>query len=222
MTGRGVRRLWPVLAMALALPVMAAGGWLAWRLTETLQEQRQAVLHSFRLGEATRSLLSSVQDAESGQRGFILTERPAYLAPYELAQSELPRHVARLRALAEGPAQQARFERLERLVAEKMAELADSLALTRNQGFAAGRALVQTDRGRELMLAIRALAEDMLAEQEAVLRLQVEATDRSEQRNLLLALGALSFALLLLALAAALLLRAGAPAAPGAGGAGGQ
>ncbi|WP_307137413.1 CHASE3 domain-containing protein [Pseudoroseomonas cervicalis] len=210
MTGRGLRRLWPVLAVALALPVMAAGGWLAWRIAEELQEQRQAVLHSFRLGEATRGLLSTVQDAESGQRGFILTERPAYLAPYEAAQSALPRHVARLRGLVEGPAQQARFERLERLVADKMAELADSLALTRNQGFAAGRALVQTDRGRELMLAIRALAEDMLAEQEEMLRQQVEANDRSEQRNLLWALGALGVALLLLALAAALLLRGNA------------
>ncbi|KAK0339454.1 hypothetical protein LTR94_034451, partial [Friedmanniomyces endolithicus] len=49
------------------------------------------------------------------------------------------------------------------------------------------------------MLSIRALAEDMLAEQEEVLRQRVEANDRSEQRNLLLALAALGVALLFFA-----------------------
>ncbi|ONG48458.1 hypothetical protein BKE38_21865 [Pseudoroseomonas deserti] len=199
---------WPILAVALALLAVSLGLLVASHVSSQLQANRQAVWHSFRVADVTRALLSAVQDAETGQRGYILTERDSYLGPYEAAQRQVPllqRQLGQL--LAGNAAQRARAERLQGLVEDKMVELAESLTLSRNQGFAAGRALVQTDRGRELMLAIRGAVEAILSEQQAALGQQVEAADRSQDASLLAALSGIVLSLAAIAAGTLLLLR---------------
>ncbi|MCQ4158390.1 CHASE3 domain-containing protein [Roseomonas sp. GC11] len=224
---RTLRRQWHVVITALTLLGMSGGLLVAWQLSAELRAERGAVVQGFRLGEAARSLLSAVLDAETGQRGFILTGQESYLAPYEGALVQVPAALARLRGLLAssslgipspgggGPpanlaARAARLERLERLVAEKMAELAATLALARAEGTEAARARVQTDRGRQVMQEIRALLEEILAEQASGLRRSLDAAERADDRNLLLALGGMGLALALLAGGAWLVLRGNA------------
>ena len=99
-----------------------------------------------------------VKDAETGQRGFLLTGEARYLAPYGQALTELPHTLDNLsRATAvRRPDQVERLERLRPLIKEKLDELGTTIAVRRSQGPEAALAIVRTDRGRQLMEQIRA------------------------------------------------------------------
>ena len=73
-----------------------------------------------------------MKDAETGQRGYLLTGREDYLAPYLDAKQALPAEFSSLAALlSQDPAQRARLETLKALAAEKMDELSETVELKR-------------------------------------------------------------------------------------------
>jgi signal transduction histidine kinase len=154
---RGDRRL-PVIAgfclLALAGLAAIAGGFTA------AQADRSST-HSLEVRQVDARLFSAVQDAETGQRGFLLTGDPDYLTPFTRAQADLPQLRAELRDLTrDNPAQEARLNRLFPLIDAKMAELAQIVEL-RNDGHAdAALATVRSNRGREMMQRIRAADEE--------------------------------------------------------------
>jgi hypothetical protein len=78
------------------------------------------------------SLLSTVIDAETGQRGFLLTGEESYLAPYTDAKDALPEEIKSMRALlVNRPEQRRRLDALESLANLKMAELDSTITLRR-------------------------------------------------------------------------------------------
>lgn len=94
-------------------------------------------------------LLSSLIDAETGQRGYILTGLESYLEPYTRSGARLDEQLAQLRArFADSPEQKATLDRITRLVDEKKAELARTIELRRSN--AAGPALHVIDSGEGL------------------------------------------------------------------------
>nr|WP_256731292.1 CHASE3 domain-containing protein [Sphingomonas sp. dw_22] len=113
--------------------------------------------HSLEVRQAQAILFSLVQDAETGQRGYLLTGDIAYLRPFERAErrlSELEASLARL--VADDPAQKARLAGLAGDIEKKMDELRRTVAL-RKAGDATGAlAIVRSNEGRDLMLRIRA------------------------------------------------------------------
>jgi PAS domain S-box-containing protein len=126
--------------------------------------------------EHTGNLLSAVTDAETGQRGFLLTGEERYLEPYRRAAKEAPEELTRLAAFTSGRHRQSdRVEALRSLVAEKLQELADTIDLRRSAGFQAALDLVLTDRGRKAMDDIRRLCGAIEREEYAGL------TERSRQ-----------------------------------------
>jgi len=122
----------------------------------------QGVTHTLEVVEQLQSLVSTMKDAETGQRGFLLTGDENYLLPYTNARAALGGEIDATRALVAGnPEQQLRLRSLEQLCTDKMAELAQTIALRRKGDPTAALAQVRTDRGRELMDRIRAVtAED--------------------------------------------------------------
>ncbi len=101
-------------------------------------------------------VLEHLQNAETGQRGYLLTGDDRYLEPYHAATMELDRDLSELRALTTGdPLQQRRLEVLAGLVAEKLAELSDTVEARRQGGLDHALPIVRTDRGKRLMDAIR-------------------------------------------------------------------
>lgn len=124
-----------------------------------------------------QTLLRLVLDAETGQRGYLLTGAPAYLQPYQEAtvavESLLKPMRQRYRNL---PATVDDFARLEALIAQKMEELNLTIAL-RQGGDESWRAVLDTGSGRRQMADIRALA-DKLRERESMVIAQHQATLR--------------------------------------------
>ncbi|MEJ0100832.1 MAG: CHASE3 domain-containing protein [Pseudomonadota bacterium] len=101
-----------------------------------------------------------VKDAETGQRGFLLTGREEYLQPYVAANAGLLAEVNGLRPLlADNPAQLRRAETLRQLVVDKLAELKETIELQRGGREAEAMAMVGGDRGKGLMDQIRPAGE---------------------------------------------------------------
>ncbi|WP_084217173.1 CHASE3 domain-containing protein [Xenophilus azovorans] len=107
-------------------------------------------------------LLQAMLDAETGQRGFMLTGDANYREPYDQALKEIDLHLARLRLLyADRPTQAAQVGQLSNHVARKLAEMEMSLRLMREGNEDATRFVLTTDVGREEMTRIREQAESL-------------------------------------------------------------
>ncbi|MBV8269289.1 MAG: CHASE3 domain-containing protein, partial [Planctomycetaceae bacterium] len=131
-------------------------GLSAWSLRRIAEDERR-VAHAHEVVGAITDTLSLLKDAETGQRGYLITGDPVYLKPYDVALASIRDALRRLEALtADSPSQQSRIAAVEGHVAPKLAELAEAIRLRRESGFEAARAVVDHGIGRGEMEAIRA------------------------------------------------------------------
>lgn len=118
--------------------------------------QAQLVSRSWEVETQLALLLSTLQEAESGQRGFLLTGEESYLGPYRRAVPALAAVFDRLDALlAEEPGGRDAVAALRPLVAAKLDQLGQTLDLYRNGQPDAARAAAPTDRGARLTERLR-------------------------------------------------------------------
>lgn len=131
----------------------------------TMRRMAQAteqVLHSSRVSATCQKLFSSLQDAETGQRGYLLTGDKSYLEPFYRAKQSLN---ARFEEIAEEVhtdvgATKDLFE-LQRDAERKMAELEKSITKRDEGGLEAAVQLVKTDEGKRIMDRIREVTVDL-------------------------------------------------------------
>ncbi|MGC4062824.1 MAG: response regulator [Aquabacterium sp.] len=120
-----------------------------------------------------QALPSTLKDAETSQRGFLLTGADTYLVPYNNARAELPAEIKGLRELMTNRARQLeRLQLIEQLASEKMAELAETIALRREGNAPAALEIVRTDRGKQAMDRLRSLLTEMQDEEQDALAIQ--------------------------------------------------
>ena len=104
-------------------------------------------------------LLAFLTDAETGQRGYLLTGNQDYLQPYDQAVDSVPFAITRLRralgVVESTPATRREIDSLALFSDEKMAELAETIRLHRTVSHDSALALVKTNRGRDCMSAVR-------------------------------------------------------------------
>jgi CheY-like chemotaxis protein len=100
-------------------------------------------------------LLSAVSDAETGQRGFIITGEDEYLEPYNSALGRISETRASLRSLVKNPLQQKRLESIEPLIDKKLAVLKEGIEVRRSKGLQAAGLMVMLDHGKSIMDDIR-------------------------------------------------------------------
>jgi CheY-like chemotaxis protein/CHASE3 domain sensor protein len=109
-----------------------------------------------------QTVLSTLKDAETGQRGYLLTGRESYLEPFSAAKGALAGEFTALRKLTDdNPAQHRRLEALQVLASDKMAELGETVALRRAGQAEQALAIVLTDRGKNQMDGIRSVVDEM-------------------------------------------------------------
>ncbi len=146
------------LGAFVALVLVTIAALVAYFTTTALVNDFAQVRHSREVTTDLIDLLSVLKDAETGQRGYVITGKTAYLAPYTTARATVATKLDALRALTvDDPVQQQQLQRLRPLIDAKMAELDLAVALRRTQGFAAAAAEVSTDHGETLMDQIRAI-----------------------------------------------------------------
>jgi signal transduction histidine kinase/DNA-binding response OmpR family regulator/CHASE3 domain sensor protein len=144
------------LGLAAAVIFFMATGAVAYFNFQTLRADSTLVVRSGDTLTALEDVLSTVKDAETGQRGYLLTDKESYLAPYSAAAQEIGPRLDTLRRLTtDNPAQQDRLATLTQHTDAKLAELKQTIDLRQTQGQAAAIAVVQSDRGKQGMDAIR-------------------------------------------------------------------
>jgi len=151
-----------------AIPLVVAAGLAMLVISETTYLQSNARLAVLRAKAQTRAdidyLLQRVTDAETGQRGYLLTGRDEYLAPYEDATRDIDSTLAKLHQVyADTPAPRAKLGELDAAVQAKLSETRTVLAAYRQDPAGSWRDLMLSDIGREQMQLIRQLGEDLLS-----------------------------------------------------------
>ncbi|MFT3956275.1 MAG: CHASE3 domain-containing protein [Piscinibacter sp.] len=151
----------PLVALA-ALAMLVISELSYWRAGESLDELGQRAVARTTLQALARMML----DAESGQRGYLLTGRSEYLTPYREANEEIQSTLTTLRShFGREPGQATLLADLEKHVQAKLSELQTSISLFDQGKHDSWRALVLTDIGREQMDAIRSLSLRLLDEE---------------------------------------------------------
>jgi CheY-like chemotaxis protein len=134
-----------------------ASALISWLNVRTLNEDSLLVVRTHSVITALDDLLSTMKDAETGQRGYLITGEDSYLVPYNQAQAEISDKIDQLASLTENTSlQKARLADMRTHIQKKMQELALTIELRRSKGFDIARDLVLTDRGKDEMDALRA------------------------------------------------------------------
>ena len=148
----------PKMALGLALAALAALALVG--INEAGYQQSHRALRDVGDAQKARGLLNlvlqNVLDAETGQRGFLLTGEARYREPYDLAVKQVEGNLATLQGLYAGrPAELARVGELSKHVSRKLAEMEMSVRLRQSGNEDAWKFVITTDVGREEMEAIR-------------------------------------------------------------------
>lgn len=161
------------------LPLLLA--FVAYRTSSQHVKSVEETLSTAEFIQGLDELLSTMQDAETGQRGYVLTGQERYLTPYTQAKASVGQKLAAIDSSASRqgvtPAQLAP---LHHYVEEKMAELQKTVDLRRNVGFAAALAEVETNRGQEYMVQIRRLLGGLKQDQTRMFRRELELQERRQ------------------------------------------
>jgi signal transduction histidine kinase len=160
----------------LAALIMAASFWLGARN----KSDDEWVLHSLAVREELTQVRILVQAAETGQRGYLITGRDAYLTPYNNAVAGLPATVDGLEKLvSDNPAHEQSIMALRQLIQDKLAELRSTIDEAKAGHPDAARALVDNDSGFRLMQQINQRLAAMDAEEDRLLNSRQVAAARS-------------------------------------------
>jgi CHASE3 domain sensor protein len=184
------------LLLVVFVAVFAHRAWAAFSL---ISDQRATTLLVF---DGTNALLSSLKDAETGQRGFLLTGEDRYLEPYRQALTTIPatlKTLDRIEVDRHRPDQAQRIDRLMPLVKDKLDELGQTIEVRRSSGVDAALAIVRTDRGRAAMDQIRGICSEIQTVSSDLLTKETEiARASANQAGLVGTLGSAAVFVLLL------------------------
>jgi signal transduction histidine kinase len=171
--------LFTLVGLAVLVAMVALSFWMLERTRVATED----VLSSRGQRSALVDLLATVQDAETGQRGFLLTGEDRYLEPYEQALKELGPALEKLRsALALNSDPQAFLLELKPKIDAKLAEIAETVSLKKAGKADEALAVVLTDRGKVIMDEIRAQISHKQAEVENRLFAGIDSQRASAER----------------------------------------
>jgi methyl-accepting chemotaxis protein len=192
-----------VAAFAVPLVVLCIVGALAYRNTGTLETNSGQVVHTYQVLEGLERITGALKDAETGQRGYLITGEETYLAPYTAASEAVTGLIDDVAKLtADNPQQQDRIGKLRPLVQAKFDELAETIGLRRTAGFAAARDVVLTNKGKAVMDEIRTVLTDMGQAESSLLTVRAASTaDTADTSRAAVIAGVLVAALLVVLLA---------------------
>ena len=165
-----MKRLLPLrVLLPLALGVIVSLGVLGFAEIgyRRLEFANKAMSAALEMETAVNETLALIGDAESSQRGFLLTGDASYLKPYKEALPKIDRTFAHLRELINANGTAVMIDhagQLNVLIGKKLNEMESTLALNERGGRQAAFQLIDTGLGQQLMEQIRAQAQSILDE----------------------------------------------------------
>ncbi len=158
-----------LIGITAAVLFFVLSGYSAYRNTTALRQGSQLVARTHEVITALERLMSLMKDAETGQRGYLLTGKEDYLQPYQAAVVGIEGEKIKLHELIdENVLQKDLLTKVEIQIAAKFSEMDETIALRKAKGFEPARDLVATDRGKKTMDDLRANLEAMKREEQRV------------------------------------------------------
>jgi len=192
--------LFTLLFGAIAIVVMNT--WLAFRSVDILLTSEYWVQHTLEVIGQVERIMGSAKDAETGSRGFLITDEDAYLAPYTEAVAELPAEIDHFKAItSDNPVQQNNAVEMRALLDQRLKLLEQGIE-ERRLGDRSDElhAMVLSGTGKAEMDHLRTLADRIESEEHRLLVYREAAATRAS-RNARLTIGlasALDFLLIVL------------------------
>lgn len=176
----GIRSKLILLLVGLILINLA--NFLFIRDTENkASEQLGWVEHTHQVLFESQALLGMLRDAETGQRGYLLTREVDYLQPYYSGiEGAAVRFNKLLELTSDNPKQQALLQQISQQMEAKFAELAETIALAGEANHESALAVVRSDRGQQVMLKLRALVAAFDEEEQRLLQLRKQEYDENQ------------------------------------------
>ena len=171
-------------SFALAAAILAFAGWESYRNTARFAEAAEWRAHTYEVLGTLDDTVGRLVDAETGQRGYLLTGDAAYLEPYRAAIKSIDQTISHLKNLiSDNPDQQKRIQILEPLVEKKLAELQRTINLRTSEGLASANRLVLEGSGKQRMDQIRAVVAEMKNEEQGLMKVRIQRTQESVARS---------------------------------------
>ncbi|MEH2147502.1 response regulator [Nostoc sp.] len=185
----------------LASAILVLIGVISYQNTRILIDTSNQVQKTQEKINKLEELLSEMKDAETGQRGYILTGQESYLEPYQAVVGNIDQKIVELKNLiADQPSQQKQYATLESLIAAKLAILKQTIYLRQNQGFEAALQVIQTNQGKHLMDDIRKIIKEIENEDRGLLKQQSQAAKTSANNTVLTLAFAICLSFLILSI----------------------
>jgi signal transduction histidine kinase len=151
------RPSWAKTVLGTAFALVCLAGVATVLIAVRTASVERLVSENYEVRHKLSVFLSNLQDAETGQRGFLLTSNPAYLQPYTRAEESVSSTLRLLYPLAASNADlQPDINELRKLVDAKFGELRKTIALEQQAQHTAALNIVTSNYGKDLMDAIRA------------------------------------------------------------------
>jgi methyl-accepting chemotaxis protein len=160
---------------ALSFALLIVIGAVAYTSINKLTSTSYSVTHTHEVLEHIDSVLGLLKDAETGQRGYLITGEESFLAPYRTGSVDVAIVVKELKGLtADNPNQQKRIDSIEPLLAAKLAELKATIDLRARGSVDDTVKMVRGGEGKRLMDDIRRILDEMAAEEHGLLKQRAE------------------------------------------------
>jgi len=145
----------------------------------------RAVEHSQAVESAVNGCLSLLKDAETGERGYVLTGDREFLQPYDSAKRDIPGFLSRLaQVTSSDEIERRRVTALRELIDQKLAVVEETLRLRSGSDVGVALDLVRTGRGKRIMDSIRVISQQILEREERVLQLRKRDAKQAERTAL--------------------------------------
>ena len=172
----------PLILLAVTF-VVTLNAWIAFQAVDSLTKAEYLVEHTWQAINQTERIMSSAKDAETGNRGFLITGEDAYLAPYTSAVDELPGELDRFQSLtADNPEQQRNLAEMRQVVQRRLQLLEQGIEVRRKGSTASPELLHLSGTGKVEMDRLRAIADRMEFEEQRLLVIRAKDAARSAFR----------------------------------------
>jgi signal transduction histidine kinase/CheY-like chemotaxis protein len=173
------RRDLGLIGLTIAFAILAAAVLGTLVLFQSQQRAQDLVVRTLEVEERLSSVLARLQDAETGQRGYLVTRDAAYLEPYFDGRRRIDSELAALRAsLVDNPAQAARARELAQCATGRVNRLTVGLEFARADRFDRAAEVVRAGIGKRMMDRCRALVAGMKAEENRLLQERIADAQR--------------------------------------------
>lgn len=171
------------LLLILTVGLLLTLGVVAYTCRAALGYDRlnDQVQRNHEVKEELSAVLRLVVDAETGQRGYLITDDPVYLEPYQEATSQIDSRLARLDSLTKSSArQQKKMAELRRVETEELAVLQQTIQLDKQGRDLEAGQLVLSGVGRQRMDELRNVVAEMEKEEDRLLAKRAALANRGQ------------------------------------------